>query len=75
MTATSRGLQVRWMEGLGSCPGAVDLTVVGPAGPIERAVTLREAMTVGLLIDLLCPASNWCETIRQLVPSTTRSQQ
>jgi hypothetical protein len=74
VTAANGAVQVRWMAGLGSCPGAVDLTLVGPAGPIERAVTLPEAMTVALLTDLLCPTSNWCQMINQLVPPTTRTQ-
>jgi hypothetical protein len=74
MTAAGGEVRVRWLDGLGSCPGAVDLTLIGPAGPIERAVPLPEAMTVGLLIDLVFPASNWCDTISQLVPSTARSR-
>jgi hypothetical protein len=35
MTATEGEVRVRWLDGLGSCPGAVDLTLIGPAGPTD----------------------------------------
>jgi hypothetical protein len=63
---------VRWLPGLGrSCPGGVDLTAPGPDGPIERAVSLPEALTLSVVADLLCPASNWYETIRSLAAAPT----
>lgn len=63
---------LRWLPGLGSlCPGAVDLAMVGPDGMIERAVTLSEALTLSVVADLLCPASNWYETVRALAAAPT----
>lgn len=67
MTIADGEVEVRWLPGLGSSPGAVDLTMHGPAGPIARAVTLPEALTVCAVIDALCPApSNLYVTVRQL---------
>lgn len=66
MTHAQVDVLVRWLPGRGSSPGAVDLTVTGPAGPIARAVTLPEALRASALIDLLCPGSNWYETVSQL---------
>ena len=67
MTIADGVVEVRWLPGLGSSPGAVDMTMHGPAGPIARAVTLPEALTVCAVIDGLCPApSHLYETVRQL---------
>jgi hypothetical protein len=60
-------VEVRWLPGLGaSCPGAVDLTMTGPLGPVTRAVTLPVALTVGLVIDRLCPGSSLHQTFTQV---------
>jgi hypothetical protein len=56
MTAVAQvEVEVRWLAGRGSCPGAVDLMTTGPSGTIEQAVTLSEALAVSAVIDLLCP--------------------
>ena len=67
MTAANGQVAMRWMPGLApGCPGAVDLTTTGPQGTIERAVTLSEALTMALVIDVLCPApSHLYETVSQ----------
>lgn len=69
MTGANGVVEVRWLPGLGCSPGAIDLTTVGPMGRIARAVTLPEALAASVVIDLLCPGSNWCETMSQLAPA------
>ena len=67
MTAASPAVEMRWLPGLAaSCPGAVDLAMVGPLGRIERAVTFPEALTMSVVVDLLCPSSNLSETLTEL---------
>lgn len=66
MTSPGEGVRVSWLPGLGSAPGAVDLTTVGPTGPITRAVTLPVALTASAVIDLLCPGSRWHGIVSQL---------
>lgn len=70
--AVGQGVEVRWLAGLGSCPGAVDLTVMGPSGPITRAVTLPEAMTAAAVIDGLCQGSQLSELVRQVAPDASK---
>lgn len=72
MTRVTGRLELRWLAGLGSCPGGVDLRATGPLGPIAKAVTLPEALAVSAVIDLLCPASNWHQTITQLAEQSTK---
>lgn len=55
MSAADSEVTVRWLPGRGACPGGVDLTTIGPLGRVDRAVTLPEALTLGAVIDLLCP--------------------
>jgi hypothetical protein len=70
VTNAPAAVEMRWLPGLGpSCPGAVDLTTIGPLGRIERAVALPEALTLGAVIDLFCPASNWFAAIHALAPA------
>jgi hypothetical protein len=69
VTSSDGKVQVRWLPGCS--PGGVDLTMVGLAGTIERAVSWPEAATAGVVIDLLCPGSNWAATMRQLPPAQT----
>lgn len=58
------GVELRWMPGLTpGCPGAVDVAMNGPLGRIERAVTLPEALTMSVMVDLLFPPSNMTETV------------
>lgn len=65
-------VEIRWMPGRGSCPGAVDLATVGRLGRIERAVTLPVALTLGALIDVLCPSQPRLHaTISRLPPSAS----
>lgn len=71
MTAVAGKVEVRWLTGLGSSPGAVDLMTVGPLGRIARAVTLPEALTACVVLDLLCPASNWYETVSAVAAQST----
>jgi hypothetical protein len=66
VTGSNRGVGVRWLPGLGSAPGAVDLTANGPTGPMTRAVTLPAALAASVVIDLLCPGSDWYGIVRQL---------
>jgi hypothetical protein len=66
---TAGPVEVRWLAGRGSCPGAVDLTTTGSMGRITRAVALSDALAVTALLDLLCPGSNWHETVLAVTPS------
>lgn len=76
MTAGNGQVEMRWLPGLASsCPGAVDLTTVGPLGRIDRAVTLPEALTLGLVIDVLCPGpSRVHELVSRLAPEPVCTQ-
>lgn len=75
MTPLAEQVEVRWLPGLASAPGAVDLRTVGPMGPVAKAVTLPEALTMGLVIDLLCPASDWHRTISSIAAQSTDRRQ
>ena len=66
MTGPDPHVRVGWLPGLGSAPGAVDLTTVGPTGPITWAVTLPVALTASAVIDQLCPGSRWYGIVSQL---------
>lgn len=67
MSAADSEVEVRWLPGLGACPGGVDLTTTGPLGGVDRAVTLPEALTLGAVIDLFCPTPTGVhETISRL---------
>ena len=74
MTVTAGEVEMRWLPGLGSSPGGIDLTMEGPDGPIARAVTLSEALAAGVVIDLLCPASNLHRRISALAEPSTSGQ-
>jgi hypothetical protein len=67
-------VEVGWLPGLGSSPGAVDLTTTAWAGRIAKAVTLPEALTASVVIDLLCPASNWYQTVSALATRSTNGR-
>jgi hypothetical protein len=72
VSAGDEPVEMRWIPGRGSCPGAVDLATVGPLGRIERAVTLPVALTLGGIIDVLCPSQPQLHaTISQLPLSAT----
>jgi hypothetical protein len=67
VTAGGGLVEIRWLPGLGpSCPGAVDLTTTGPLGPVAKAMTVHEAMTASVVIDLLCPGSSLHQLVTQL---------
>jgi hypothetical protein len=74
VTVAAGEVEMRWLPGLGSSPGAVDLMTTGPLGPIERAVTLPEALAAGVVIDLLCPASDLHHRISALAERSTSGQ-
>lgn len=72
---TAGNVEVRWMPGLGCCPGAVNLTTVGPLGRIDRAVAVPEALALAAVIDMLCPAPcHVHETVSCLVPGPMTAQ-
>lgn len=71
MTGGVPGVGVAWLPGLGSLPGAVDLSTVGPTGRVARAVTLPEALAASAVIDLLCPGSGWHRIVCQLPTCST----
>lgn len=74
MTRVAAEVELCWLAGLGSCPGAADLRAIGPLGPIAKAVTLPEALAVSAMIDLLCPASNWHQAITLLAARSTEGR-
>lgn len=74
MTATNGEVQVRWLPGLGSCAGGVDLMRIGPMGPIARAVTLPEALSFSVVADLLCSASRWYESVSEFAPDLSMTR-
>ena len=65
MTAAGQEVEVRWLPGRGSCPGALDLTVMGPGGPTAKAFGLPEAIAAIVLIDAFCSGSHLLEAVRQ----------
>lgn len=74
MTGLGGGVRVGWLPGLGSAPGAVDLTMVGPTGPITWAVTLPVALMASAVIDVLCPGSRWYGIVSQLPTHPTSDE-
>lgn len=70
--AAGQELEVRWIPGRGSCPGAVDITAAGPLGPIARIVRPAEALAATALVDALCPGSNLSEAVRRAIPDGQR---
>jgi hypothetical protein len=71
VTVAAEVVEMRWLPGFGSSPGAVDMTTNGPLGPIAKAVTLPEALAASVVIDLLCPASSWYQTVSALAERST----